>query len=84
MAFSMPDFGWANAGWHRPIGYKEVQTPSMNALVKEGIELDHAYSFKFCSPTRSSLQVWTAAYLQGIYPLTTPLPLDSRGACLCT
>ena len=56
MPFSMPDFGWANAGWHRPIGYKEVQTPSMNALVKEGIELDQAYSFKFCSPTRSSLQ----------------------------
>ena len=43
-------------GWHRPAGYKEVQTPSMDTLVKQGIELDHAYSFKFCSPTRSSLQ----------------------------
>lgn len=31
-----------------------MQTPRMNALVKEGIELDQAYSFKFCSPTRSS------------------------------
>ena len=50
------DFGWANAGWHRPKGYKEVQTPSMDELVKEGIELDHAYSYKFCSPTRSCLQ----------------------------
>ena len=28
----------------------------MNKLVKEGIELDHAYSYKFCSPTRSCLQ----------------------------
>ena len=37
------DFGWANAGWHRPDdGYAEVQTPHMDALVKEGIELDHA------------------------------------------
>ena len=45
---------WANAGWHRPEGYAEVQTPAMNALVKDGIELDQAYSFKFCEndPTR--------------------------------
>ena len=50
------DFGWANAGWHRPEGYKEVQTPHMNTLVEEGIELDHAYSYKFCSPTRSAIQ----------------------------
>ena len=21
------DFGWANAGWHRPEGYAEVKTP---------------------------------------------------------
>ena len=28
----------------------------MDALVKSGIELDQAYSFQFCSPTRSSLQ----------------------------
>lgn len=28
----------------------------MDQLVKEGIELDQAYSFEFCSPTRSSLQ----------------------------
>jgi hypothetical protein len=48
------DFGWANAGWHRPDGYHEVQTPAMDKLVAEGIELDQAYSFKFCSPTRYS------------------------------
>ena len=50
------DFGWANAGWHRKAGYQEVQTPNMDMLVKQGIELDRAYSFKFCSPTRSALQ----------------------------
>jgi arylsulfatase I/J len=54
------DYGWANAGWHRkelPGGETpEVQTPVMDALVAEGIELDQAYSFKFCSPTRSALQ----------------------------
>eukprot|EP00039_Didymoeca_costata_P020357 m.340990 g.340990 ORF g.340990 m.340990 type:complete len:528 (+) comp19698_c0_seq1:49-1632(+) len=53
------DFGWANAGWHRtpkddPM--QEVKTPNMDNLVKNGIELDRAYSFKFCSPTRCALQ----------------------------
>ena len=31
-------------------------TPNMDQLVKDGIELDQAYSFKFCSPSRSALQ----------------------------
>lgn len=51
------DWGWANAGWHANEGNtKEVRTPRMDQLVKEGIEMDRAYSFQFCSPTRSSLQ----------------------------
>jgi arylsulfatase A-like enzyme len=50
------DFGWANAGWHRPEGWDEVRTPRMNELVSHGIELNRAYQYKFCSPSRSSLQ----------------------------
>lgn len=50
------DFGWADAGWHRPDGYTDVQTPIMNSLVKEGVELDRHYVYKFCSPTRSAVQ----------------------------
>jgi hypothetical protein len=50
------DWGWANAGWHRPAGFAEVQTPNLDALVRGGIELDRAYAFKVCSPTRSSFQ----------------------------
>jgi arylsulfatase I/J len=57
------DWGWANAGWHaNPQNEKEVHTPRMEQLVKEGIEMDRAYSFQFCSPTRSSLQ-------SGRYPM---------------
>jgi arylsulfatase A-like enzyme len=41
---------------HRPAGFREVQTPTMDGLVKQGIELDRAYAYKFCSPTRSALQ----------------------------
>jgi arylsulfatase A-like enzyme len=53
------DYGWAGAGWHNDVqsgGRREVQTPNMDAMVKEGIELNQHYTFKFCSPTRSSLQ----------------------------
>eukprot|EP01047_Picozoa_sp_COSAG01_P051120 COSAG01_NODE_5236_length_4393_cov_2.037727_4_plen_161_part_00 len=52
------DWGWANAGWHR-LGSRatdEVLTPNMDALVRRGIELDRAYSYKMCSPSRCSLQ----------------------------
>jgi len=52
----LDDFGWADAGWHRPQNYTDVQTPNMDALVREGVELDRHYAFKYCSPTRSAIQ----------------------------
>jgi arylsulfatase I/J len=33
-----------------------VKTEHLDQLVKEGIELDHAYTYKFCAPSRSALQ----------------------------
>jgi arylsulfatase A-like enzyme len=48
--------GWADAGWHRPAGYTDVQSPNMNTLVQEGIMLERHYVFQFCSPTRSAMQ----------------------------
>ena len=34
------DWGWANSGWHaNPQNEKEVRTPRMHELVKQGIEL---------------------------------------------
>lgn len=56
LAILADDYGWADSGWHRPVGYKEVQTPNMDALVREGVELDRHYAFKFCSPSRSAIQ----------------------------
>ena len=56
IAILADDYGWADAGWHREPGYKEVQTPIMDGLVKSGIEMDRHYVFKFCSPTRSAAQ----------------------------
>jgi arylsulfatase B len=50
------DFGWADAGWHRAIPSKEVLTPTMDALVKSGIELNRHYVHMMCTPTRASFQ----------------------------
>ena len=47
VAILADDYGWADAGWHRPEGYKEIGTPNMNELVKTGLELDRHYVFKF-------------------------------------
>ena len=49
------DWGWANVGYHRNPPTKEVATPNIDALVKEGLELDQHYAYKFCSPSRSCL-----------------------------
>ena len=53
------DWGFANAGWHRTPAddpEHEVQTPTMDALVAEGIELNQTYAFWYCAPSRAALQ----------------------------
>jgi len=50
------DYGWFNVGFHQPSPNPEVQTPSLDALVQAGVELDRAYIFKYCSPSRCALQ----------------------------
>ena len=35
VAILADDFGWADAGWHRPAGYAEVETPRMDELVRD-------------------------------------------------
>jgi arylsulfatase I/J len=56
------DFGWADADWHRPAAQSPaantdpLATPTMNTLLREGIELDQHFAFKFCSPSRSAIQ----------------------------
>lgn len=47
------DIGFANVGWNRAVPDREVQTPSLDTLVREGIQLTSFYAFKYCSPSRS-------------------------------
>ena len=43
------DLGWSDVGWHG--GF--AKTPRMDALVREGVELDRHYVQPVCTPTRT-------------------------------
>lgn len=51
------DLGHGNVGFHREEASPppEVQTPNMDALVRDGIQLRRHYVYRMCTPTRSSL-----------------------------
>lgn len=77
----LDDYGWANAAYHRtpqddPDG--EVQTPHIDELVASGVQLDRFYAHKFCSPTRSALQVGRAPIFVNVQnsDITQSNPLD--------
>ncbi len=38
--------GWNDVGWHNP----DIITPTMDALVKDGVELDQFYAAPVCTP----------------------------------
>ena len=50
--FVADDLGWADVGFH---GEETIQTPSLDRLAKEGVQLDRFYTTPICSPTRAAL-----------------------------
>lgn len=56
----LDDLGWAEVGWNRAEKTREVQTPNMDSLVADGINLQRHYVHKFCSPTRCAIQTGRA------------------------
>lgn len=50
--FLADDLGWADVGYH---GEEVIETPSIDRLAAEGIQLDRFYSTPICSPTRAAL-----------------------------
>lgn len=53
------DLGWADVGYH---GGNRVETPHIDRLAAEGLELDRFYVAPMCSPTRAGL-------MTGRYPI---------------
>jgi arylsulfatase A-like enzyme len=45
------DLGWADVGYHGG----EIETPSIDRIAREGVELDRFYVAPICSPTRAAL-----------------------------
>jgi len=45
------DLGWADVGYHG----SDIQTPNIDRLAKEGMQLDRFYATPFCTPTRAAL-----------------------------
>lgn len=50
--FVADDLGWADVGFH---GEESIETPSLDRIAREGVELDRFYTTPICSPTRAAL-----------------------------
>lgn len=55
------DMGWKDVSYHG----SEIQTPTIDRLAAEGVELNRFYVHPSCSPTRSSLMTGKAALRLG-------------------
>ena len=53
------DLGWADVGYH---GAKDIKTPNIDKLAKEGVKLETFYAQPMCTPSR-------AALMTGRYPM---------------
>ena len=49
------DLGFAEVNFDRRTPSADVITPHIDALARDGVRLSRHYTFKFCSPSRSSL-----------------------------
>ena len=74
------DLGFADCGFN---GGKDIQTPNIDKLAREGSVLDSLYVQPVCSPTRSALMTGRYATHTGVYTIVRPhapwgLPLQER------
>jgi len=71
------DLGWKDVGYHG----SEIETPQLDRIAREGVELDRFYVQPTCSPTRAALMTGKSPMRLGITrPISknqrTGLPLD--------
>lgn len=78
--FLVDDLGYADCGFN---GGKDIKTPNIDKLAKEGAILKSFYVQPVCSPTRSALLTGRYATHTGVYTIVRPnapwgLPLSER------
>lgn len=78
--FLVDDLGYADVGFN---GSKDVRTPNIDRLAKEGTVLSSYYVQQVCSPTRAALLTGRYATHTGVYRVVRPgapwgLPLAER------
>ena len=78
--FLVDDLGYADVGF---MGSKDVRTPNIDRLAKEGVILSSFYVQPVCSPTRSTLMTGRYVIRTGVYNVVRPgapwgLPLAER------
>lgn len=78
--FLVDDLGFADTGFN---GSKDIRTPNIDRLAKEGAVLDSFYVQPVCSPTRAALLTGRYPTHTGVYTVVRPgapwgLPLAER------
>ena len=78
--FLVDDLGYADCGFN---GGKDIQTPNIDRLAKEGTILKSFYVQTVCSPTRAALMTGRYATQTSVYNVVRPgapwgLPLSER------
>ena len=68
------DLGWADVGFHGG----DIDTPSLDRLAAEGVELSRFYTTPICSPTRAALMTGRNPIRLGI-AYGVILPWDNNG-----
>jgi len=63
LIFLADDLGWADAGFH---GGDQIDTPSLDRLAQEGVELTRFYTTPICSPTRAALMTGRDPFRLGV------------------
>src|SRR6476659_4892570 len=78
--FLIDDLGYADVGFN---GGKDIKTPVIDKLAREGTIIESHYVQPVCSPTRSALMTGRYATHTGVYTIVRPhakwgLPLNER------
>jgi arylsulfatase A-like enzyme len=70
------DLGWGDVGYHGSV----IQTPTLDRMAKQGVELDRYYTYSVCSPTRAALMSGRSSLETGVdAPIASAdkaLPMD--------